>query len=399
MIRRRNASVADARTGYDAFISYSHHADDDLAPNLRSALHRLAKPWYRTRAVRVFLDEAAMSAEPGLWPGIVRALDTSSTFLLLLSPEASQSVWVNREIRHWVERNGVSALLLVLTAGELVWDGDLNDFNREESTALPEALHGVFDSEPRYVDLRWADGRTDLTLRNPRFLDAVAELAAPLRGMSKDDLVGSDLNEHRRTLRITRAAVALLSALLIVSVLAGISARRNATRAEQRRIDAQAVRLRGESASTRLPTDLGFLLAAQAYRMRPTDDNRQAVVRALQRTPDLRRYIRAHGSRVVSVSVSDDGATVVSLDTEGQLISSDVATGETLATAKVERRGAGVSADADSVFVAGLAAVEQRDWRTLTVRNRWTTAPSVLAGACRCAMDAWSSQRSTVRLP
>ena len=36
----------------DAFISYSHVADGDLAPALRRGLHQLGKPWYRTRAAK-----------------------------------------------------------------------------------------------------------------------------------------------------------------------------------------------------------------------------------------------------------------------------------------------------------------------------------------------------------
>jgi hypothetical protein len=40
---------------YNAFISYNHAADGTLAPALQSALHRFAKPWYKLRALRVFI--------------------------------------------------------------------------------------------------------------------------------------------------------------------------------------------------------------------------------------------------------------------------------------------------------------------------------------------------------
>ena len=33
---------------YDGFISYSHAADDLLAPRLQAGLQRFAKPWYVT---------------------------------------------------------------------------------------------------------------------------------------------------------------------------------------------------------------------------------------------------------------------------------------------------------------------------------------------------------------
>ena len=45
---------------YDAFISYSHAADDEFAPSLQQALHRFAKPWYKLRDRHVFLDKTAL---------------------------------------------------------------------------------------------------------------------------------------------------------------------------------------------------------------------------------------------------------------------------------------------------------------------------------------------------
>lgn len=366
---------------FDAFISYSHRADDDLAPSLRDGLHRLAKPWYRTRAVRVFLDEAAMSAEPGLWPSIQRGLDGSGAFVLLLSPGSARSVWVAKEISHWLAAHGTHNLLLVLTAGELVWDPAADDFDHDRSTAVPAVLHGAFEHEPRHVDMRWAEGRTDLTLRNPRFLDDVAELAAPIRRMSKDELVGSDLREHRKAILLGRIAVTALVLLLIAAVFAAVIARNNATRAEARRVDAQAVRLRSESVFGRQPTDLSFLLAARAFRMRATPENRAALVFAAQRSPDLRRYIRAHSTWIVAVAVTDDGTTVVSLDNDGILIASDARTGEQLARATVERRGGTLTVVDDTVLVTGLSVAELRDAKTLAVRQSWSAAPNILVGA------------------
>ena len=37
---------------YDGFISYSHAADDLLAPRLQAGLQRFAKPWWKRRACR-----------------------------------------------------------------------------------------------------------------------------------------------------------------------------------------------------------------------------------------------------------------------------------------------------------------------------------------------------------
>src|SRR3954451_25183774 len=76
---------------YAAFLSYSHRVDAELAPIIRQALQRFAKPWYRQRAVRVFLDEATLSANAALWGAIEQALLASEFFVLLASPDAARS--------------------------------------------------------------------------------------------------------------------------------------------------------------------------------------------------------------------------------------------------------------------------------------------------------------------
>ena len=67
----------------------------------------------------------------------------------------------------------------VLTGGEWAWDAAAGDFT-EDSTAVPDALRGVFVEEPLYLDLRWARDDLHLSLRHARFRDAIAQLAAPM---------------------------------------------------------------------------------------------------------------------------------------------------------------------------------------------------------------------------
>src|SRR6187431_1423107 len=106
------SSRARAPCRYRAFISYSHAADNRLAPALRTALHRLAKPWYRLRAMRVFRDETGLGITPALWPAIEAALADSEYFLLLASPDAAASEWVQREVGWWLEHRPSDRLLV-----------------------------------------------------------------------------------------------------------------------------------------------------------------------------------------------------------------------------------------------------------------------------------------------
>jgi WD40 repeat protein len=215
---------------FHGFISYSHAADGRLAPAIQQGLHRLAKPWHRRRALWIFRDQTGLAVTPTLWSSIQQALDDSEWFVLLASPEAAQSVWVNREIEHWVASKSPGRILPVVTDGHWQWDPTCGDFT-EDSTAVPQALRGAFTEEPLFLDLRWARDDRHVNLRHSRFRDAVAQLAAPMHGMSKDDLEGEDVRQHRRALRFRTGAVAALLVLTVVASLTGLVAVRNERRA------------------------------------------------------------------------------------------------------------------------------------------------------------------------
>src|SRR5262245_60575321 len=133
--------------GYDAFISYSHAADDELAPALQRGLQRLARPWHRKRALEIFRDQTGLAVSPALWASIRAALDRSEFFVLLACAEAAASRWVNQEIEHWLAEHPVDRFLPVVTSGGWVWDSGRGDFDWERSTAVPPALRGVFREE------------------------------------------------------------------------------------------------------------------------------------------------------------------------------------------------------------------------------------------------------------
>ena len=192
---------------YDGFISYSHAADNLLAPRLQAGLQRFAKPWWKLRALRIFRDETSLSANPRLWSSITVAMEESSWFVLLLSPGAAKSKWVNDEIAYWLEHKDRARIIPVLTEGEFSWEK--NGLNGD---AVPPALHGVFAEEPRWVDLRFARGDEDLDLKNPAFSAAVADIASAMRGVPKEELASEEVRQHRRTRRLAlSAAVALLT--------------------------------------------------------------------------------------------------------------------------------------------------------------------------------------------
>jgi hypothetical protein len=195
---------------YDAFISYSHQHDLALGPALQAGLERFAKPWYRPRALRIFRDGANLSASAALWRSIEDAMRSSRWFILLASPEAARSEWVNREVRWWLDQHGTERLLVVATGPRLAWDEQAGNWAAD--VLVPPALRSAFTSEPRWVDL----SRVPLHRRVPVIpAERLAEVAAPIRGVPKDTLFGDHLGKHRRAMRLAWGAITFLLALSV----------------------------------------------------------------------------------------------------------------------------------------------------------------------------------------
>jgi len=209
---------------YDAFISYSHAKDKPIAAELQSAVQRLGKPWYRRRALRVFRDDTSLSATPSLWPSIEQALGQSRFLILLASPEAAASPWVNKEVAYWLEHKSADTLLVAVTDGVLVWDDTINDFDVRKARPLPPALKGRFAAEPKWVDL--STYREGADKRDAKFTELAADFAAAIRGMPKEDLLSQEVKQQRRALRLAWSAASMLLAFAVVATTAGVLAYR-----------------------------------------------------------------------------------------------------------------------------------------------------------------------------
>jgi WD40 repeat protein len=318
---------------YDAFLSYSHVADGQLAPAVQLALQRFARPWYRPWALRVFRDSTSLAATPELWPSIERAMDSSRHFVLLASPQAARSPWVHREVDWWLGRHsgGAARLLLVLTEGDICWDGAARDFDWAATTALPERLRGEFRHEPLWVDLRWARTDDSLSLRHPRFREAVADLAAPLHGRAKDDLIGEDVRQLRRTQRAVGTVVAVLSLLVAAAVTLAVVAdqQRSAANNARDRVQEQ-YRLSLSRELARQSDDLrsnhpreSSLLAAAAWRSAKTPQARGSLLSA-QARPYL-GVLTGHRGGVAAVAFSPDAHVLASGGKDGTVVLWDVA--------------------------------------------------------------------------
>jgi len=376
----RVAGKAGAMT-FDVFISYSHAADGRLAPALQRGMQRLAKPWYQPRAMRVFRDESALEANPHLWSSIESALDDAAWLVLLASPDAVSSDWVNRELDHWLATKSSDRILVVVTDGTWNWDPNVHELS---GSAVPLALRRTFVAEPRHVDLSWARSETDLDLRNSRFRDVVAQLAAPVHGVAKDELEGEDIRLHRRARRLARGGVSVLAILVVVALVTSGIALVERNRAEQRRRELSqrntelsrqqqetererraevARRLVNESSAAEQngAPDEALLLAAEAARFAaasgglvPDGDVAPALMTALGTNPSLVTSLQGLEGTIADVAISPDGSRAAALTTKGQVGIWSLSDFRLLTTLPGPTTGLRVTfTDPDTVVVAG----------------------------------------------
>ena len=312
---------------YDVFISYSHTSDAAVAVALQKGLERLARPLFRLRSLDVFRDDTGLDAHQTLSEGIAQALERSRFFLLVCSPDAAGSPWVQEEVRLWTERNGFRRLLLARTAGEAAWNRTLARFD-PSTTAIPPLLERQLREEPLLVDLTWARDcpPEQLTLRDPRFNERVAQLAAsPVHpGRDAYALQQTDQRQLRRRKQAWAAAalVLVLLALALAGALWNVDRQRDL--AEERQRIAQSRQLAAEAnlAATSEP-DLAMLLALESVELESDVVARNSLLSVVS-SPNLPlRHLPPRTPGPVVLAGAPEAPMLVSGDQSGRLVVMD----------------------------------------------------------------------------
>jgi TIR domain-containing protein len=322
--------------GYDAFVSYSHLADDALAATLQAGLETFATPWFRSRTLRVFRDTTDLAATPGLLSEIIGALSNARWFILVASERAASSRWVTEEVSWWLDNRDHKRFLIALSDGEIAWAG--RDFDWEHTTALPAVLAGAFTEEPGWIDLRdvkrvltesddasaHARARRLARYRARRQVgDWVAALAAPIRGVAKDTLVGEHLRYRKSTRRMVQAVLAVMLILTIAASAAAAVAKNQLTaaRTQARIATSRELAALSENLLTR-HLDLAELLAVEAYRLNPSGQALAALFQAVTASPHLVTYLSIPGLHQLDGSSGTFGNEyVAALSPGGKFIS------------------------------------------------------------------------------
>ncbi len=303
---------------YDAFVSYAH-SQHEVVERMHHDLERFAKPWWRSRSTRLYRDRTTMPAEPSLQRAIFSAMALSSKLVVVLSPAAAASAWVNQEIAWWLgteqppHQGGAGSsvslgktaadLILVLVDGELGWR---NGRWTAGSTALPDALC-TLNEEPRWVTLKGVRPGSD------DWVDRIAEVSAAIHNVPKDALHGVHVQESRRRLRHFGAAGALGVVLLVVGLVASLIAGQQTQLAWAGQLAARSTALLGVD----LPQSA--LLAVAAHRTAPNAETTAALFRAVTAAPQTTGYLDA-GQEVTAVARARLANVVVAGTASGDVL-------------------------------------------------------------------------------
>ena len=190
---------------YKAFISYSHR-DSQWATWLHRQLERYRLPRHIAQSLeqpskigKIFRDRDELSSGHNLADHIQNALKDSENLIVVCSPDAVNSQWVNAEIEYFQSLGKRERIFCLLVDG-----GD---------DAFPAALtndeHGnaviPLAADPR----EWADGK-DL---------AKLKIVAGMLGVRLDELVQRDRQRKRQQLLLAAASgIAVLSISLFAYV-------------------------------------------------------------------------------------------------------------------------------------------------------------------------------------
>ena len=256
---------SERNRSYAAFLSYRHDLQGEFVRGFELHLKRFARRRFASPR-RIFRDEQHISAGQDLAERIRDALERSEWFILLASPEASCSPWVQDELRIWCEELGRSdKLIIVLVAGVICEHHDNHSFDWASTDALPEMLSNHV-SLPFWVDMRRIVEDWPMQIGDPVYRKCLVSIISRLERKDPNAVDGAEWRIRRRETRVAWIVAALLFLLLGVTIVLGHSLWAQLTLVEQRLRISESQRL--AAASTALLEDP---YEAAAWSQRPRD--------------------------------------------------------------------------------------------------------------------------------
>lgn len=213
---------------FRAYISYSHR-NESWARWLHHAIesYRVPRKLVGTKTARgevparlrpVFRDRDDLSSASDLGVTVKQALADSENMIVICSPDAAASRWVNEEIRHFAALGRQKRIFCIIVDGQPPGPG-------QPATCFPAALAEIGLEEPLAADARkWADGKRLSKLK----------LIAGMLGLPLDQLRQRDLQKRQKIWALAALAAVVIAAVVIAAVESRIAA-------QQRRVSGESL--------------------------------------------------------------------------------------------------------------------------------------------------------------
>jgi len=229
---------------YQAFVSYCHQ-DEGWGIWLHKALETYRVPRYLVgkkntahttiprRLTPIFRDRDELPTATDLGELVNEALQNSACLIVICSPHAARSRWVNQEIvsfKRWGRSDRIFCLIV---------DGEPNAADRPELEAeecFPEALRYVMGPDGKLSDEPAEPIAADVRPQGDGKATAKLKLIAGILGVGLDELKHRD--QHRRNQRMAAVTATALGVMVVTTMLA-ISAIVAENKAELRRQQAE----------------------------------------------------------------------------------------------------------------------------------------------------------------
>ena len=213
---------------YKAFITYSHK-DENWAAKLHKSLETYSIPKRLVgqeteygpipkRLNPIFRDREELPSATDLGRTINAALEQSACLIVICSPDAARSRWVNEEILAYKRLGRSNRIFSLIIAGE---PNGTDHPEREIEECFPEALRYELDSDGSLSTTPMQPIAADARAGKDGRQDAKLKLMSGILGIGFDEL--KQREQHRRHQRMAIITAASLAGMVIATSLATVA--------------------------------------------------------------------------------------------------------------------------------------------------------------------------------